>query len=1124
MSLRKFLAETAPDTLSEIGFYTPLATHVFGALLGYPSTERVINKSGKHGIPDLRLYSKEDRSEWAVVEAKIEDQKIRDNSERAKIWHDQILERGYIGPETYYVVLCAPRTFYICDLDGQLLEAVHIESDHLTDPRTGAQFPLSDKTFCERMQIISYSASLERRQFEAFREGKLKSGHIPLAAETLPQLRAVFEFAIEKLKEYCSSQFRQLWAEYDEWKKRIAEIDRTLQDIGSGAIKRREKLEYRRLTIRAEHRVAFQLFDDDYGRFKHDQTYAGTQKDEHFEDIFCTNTAYVALSRLFFVRICEDAGLTTRKISNSGIRVWRDFVENIKEHYQDLLDVAFKDVRHIYLSLFEPTVFDWFGKGDGKLHDILERILFRLNAFGFREINRDLLGTIYQSFRPRIERRRLGEYYTPDEVVDFILAQTGISSDPKIMQKRILDPACGSFTFGVRSIQPLLLAGSHLSPQNKIDLVRTCLRGQDINPFSVFLSHLSILFALLDVYLEAKRLDPQFEIQPFNVKNRNSLTYGVPAPDEEGPGEEPKDLAEEIEQVEYVIGNPPFVRNERIPADDRAVLDKLYASLQAGNTDLASYFLYAAFKYWMKPGGALGMVAPLSVANARMARELRHSLNKFEITAVVSLEWLRLRKEIFKGVDIAPMLIFGRRADATASHQIRVISGLETRHDLHRFITEPAYASRHSSAIDFQKWYSLSPTGDWPVEITDTDVPILERLKSADKLSSAGRPAYGIKLGATARATSPYDKSKIDDETLPFIKGQNICSFYCDPETQELLHLDELSSASDASLWGNLEFYRKNKGKYDDDGLGRRDFKHDGLSGMNGPSDVRCCAWPEVYRTLSAGWFSPLEFTVHNSACILVPKRYSAPVTAAIINSQASRFNAFLMLRSGVVQRAHSHFYPRTLEHLPFPKLAAKQVRKLHRLAMDASGLSARATMSVTDVYLEFIEKVERLTKAGFLGLHLAEGLEEIDREDLAPGDDPQLGLGFELLRGGDPDLELLARVALLAADADEFTAEDVENLQLPAEAPIRKQVAEKIRSYAADLKKTQDRVRAIMEEIDEIVADGLSLTPSEHETMRKRCHEFPLSTTVGRPRFAWNPERKTQARRTYRPGERFRV
>lgn len=1125
MSLRKYLAETASGTLSEIGFYTPLATHIFGALLGYPPTHRVINRSGKHGIPDIRLKSQEeDGSEWAVVEAKIEDQKIRDNAERASIWHEQILEHGYIGPETFYVLLCAPRTFYVCDLDGQLLETLDIESDHLTDPRTGDRFPLTDKAFRERMHIISYAASLERRQFEAFRTGELRSGHIPLTAETLPQLRSVFEYAIEKLKEYCRFHFRQLLAEYEEWKAKIAEIDRRLEDIGSGAIKQRERLEYRRLTIRAEHRVAFQLFQDDYGRFKHDQTYAGTQKDEHFEDIFCTNTAYVALSRLFFVRICEDAGLTTRKISNSGIRVWRDFVENIKEHYQDLLDVAFKDVKHIYLSLFEPTVFDWFGKGDGKLHDILERILFRLNAFGFRKINRDLLGTIYQSFRPRVERRRLGEYYTPDEVVDFILAQTGISSDPEIMQKRILDPACGSFTFGVRAIQPLLRAGSHLSPQNRIDLVRTCLRGQDINPFSVFLSHLSILFALLDVYLEAKRLDPQFEIQPFSVKNRNSLTYGVPAPDEESPGEESKDLAEEIEEVDYVVGNPPFVRNERIPTGDRAVLDKLYASLQAGNTDLASYFLYAAFNYWMKQGGALGMVAPLSVANARMARELRGRLNKFQITAVVSLEWLRLRKEIFRGVDIVPMLVFARRADAAASHQIRVITGLERRHDLQRFITDPAYSTEHSSPIDFQKWYSLSPTGDWPVEITATDVPILEKLRSADKLSSAGRPAYGIKLGATAHATSPYDESKIGEKALPFIKGQNICSFYCDSETQELLHLDKLSSASDASLWANLDFYRKNKGKYAEDGLGRKDLKHDGLAGMNGPTDARCCAWPEVYRTVSAGWFSPLEFAVHNSGCILVPKRYSAPVTAAIINSKGCRYYAFLMLRSGVVQRAHSHFYPRTIEHLPFPKLVARHVRKLHKFAIEASELSARAAMSVTDIYLEFMEKVERFTKAGFLGLRLVEGLEEVDREDLAPGDDPQLGLAFKLFETADPDLELLARVALLATDDDDFSAADIENLQLPAEPGVRKQLTEKIRNYAADLKKTQDRVLGIMEEIDEIVADGLSLTPAEHDAIRKRCHEFPLSITVERPRFAWNPERKRQARRIYRLGERFKT
>ena len=227
---------------------------------------------------------------------------------------------------------------------------------------------------------------------------------------------------------------------------------------------------------------------------------------------------------------------------------------------------------------------------------------------------------------------------------------------------------------------------------------------------------------------------------------------------------------------------------------------------------------------------------------------------------------------------------------------------------------------------------------------------------------------------------------------------------------------------------------------------------------------------------------------------------------------------------SDLVQRVHSHFYPRTIEFLPFPRLTTRQIRKLHKLAIEVSERSARAAMTVTDIYLESMEKVEKLTKAGFLGLCLAEGLEEIDREELIPANDPQIPLDFKLFVAEDPDLGLLARIALLATENDEFSAQDIENLLLPAEAPVRKQLAEGLRNYAADLQKTQHEVLAAMEEIDEIVAKGLSLSPAEHDTIRKRCHEFPLSITVERPRFAWNPERKVQARRTYRAGERFRA
>ncbi|MGH9433895.1 MAG: hypothetical protein ACRD3T_20395, partial [Terriglobia bacterium] len=414
MSLKRYLDEINSGSIaSEIGFYTPLATQIFGALLGYPPRHRVINKSGQHGIPDIRLYSQEDGSEWIVVEAKLDDEQIRYEGNRDRIWREQVLEHRYIGPETFYVVLCAPRTFYVCDLDGAILECVHIGDGHSIDPRTGVQSPLTDAALRERLHIISYAASLERKQFEAFREGTLKSGHVPLISETLPQLQPVFSYAIEKLHEYCRVRFRGLRGEYLETKEEVERLEQRFQDLGSGAVKARAKIRYEILTLRALHHLAFQIFEQDYDRFKHDQTYAGTQQDEHFEDIFCANTAYVALSRLIFVRICEDVGLTTRKISNSGIAIWREFVQNIKEQYQDLLDVAYKDVAHIYSSLFESSVFDWFGQSNGVLHAILERILFRLNAFSFRDINRDLLGSMYEYFRPRIERRRLGEYYTP---------------------------------------------------------------------------------------------------------------------------------------------------------------------------------------------------------------------------------------------------------------------------------------------------------------------------------------------------------------------------------------------------------------------------------------------------------------------------------------------------------------------------------------------------------------------------------------------------------------------------------------------------------------------------------------------------------------------------------------
>jgi hypothetical protein len=205
------------------------------------------------------------------------------------------------------------------------------------------------------------------------------------------------------------------------------------------------------------------------------------------------------------------------------------------------------------------------------------------------------------------------------------------------------------------------------------------------------------------------------------------------------------------------------------------------------------------------------------------------------------------------------------------------------------------------------------------------------------------------------------------------------------------------------------------------------------------------------------------------------------------------------------------------------PRLSATTAKTLHDLAFDAAQLSASTSGNEVDAYLAAIAKIDQFKKAAFLGVNTSRG--ELDREDMDATEinSNELIIGTTKLWAPHQDLLTLTRAALLATDKDEFTSEDIENLLLPADELARQEIANVICNFESRLRKMQQDVIQILERIDEIVADGLDLTPSEHDTVRARCEEFPLSVTVERPRFVWSADRKNQARRKYQPGERFK-
>jgi N-6 DNA Methylase len=121
---------------------------------------------------------------------------------------------------------------------------------------------------------------------------------------------------------------------------------------------------------------------------------------------------------------------------------------------------------------------------------------------------RDLLKRLYQYLMPDSLRHDLGEYYTPDWLVEFLLDSAGIDGAP---ERTYLDPACGSGSFLVSLIRRMKEQGVRrkLDPKVVAHSVVANLAGFDINPLAVITARTNFLFALGP---ELRRYLPHFSV------------------------------------------------------------------------------------------------------------------------------------------------------------------------------------------------------------------------------------------------------------------------------------------------------------------------------------------------------------------------------------------------------------------------------------------------------------------------------------------------------------------------------------------------------------------------------------------------------------------------------------
>ena len=108
---------------------------------------------------------------------------------------------------------------------------------------------------------------------------------------------------------------------------------------------------------------------------------------------------------------------------------------------------------------------------------------------------RDLLQKLYELLVPKILRHGLGEYYTPDWLAGYLIDKTGYNG---AMDRRFLDPACGSGTFLVQAIHRASRQAEKQKNGDPGEIGRAILNnimGFDLNPLAVLAARTNYLIA-----------------------------------------------------------------------------------------------------------------------------------------------------------------------------------------------------------------------------------------------------------------------------------------------------------------------------------------------------------------------------------------------------------------------------------------------------------------------------------------------------------------------------------------------------------------------------------------------------------------------------------------------------
>src|SRR3989344_5003405 len=321
--------------------------------------------------------------------------------------------------------------------------------------------------------------------------------------------------------------------------------------------------------------------------------------------------------------------------------------EEIKGNKQ--LSLLKNEAQKVYSHIFSKNIFDWYIPQNFLLQEITN--LF--NKYDFTLVDRDILGKLYEQFITREERKKLGQFYTPESVIDYILDQ--IEYTKNIDDKKIIDISCGSGGFTTRATNRLINKLKNSTDKKEvIEKVISSVYGMDINPFACYLAETNMLIQLLDLIVEVKKENPKYIVPKIKIFQTNSMeTPSLLSNDEQAVKDIKNKAGHFIDGFDFVVGNPPYLEAKKMDIGTKKLCMETCPNVANGAFDLFVCFIDKGLRL-LNTNGKLGYIFPNKFLIANYAKKMRGELlNKYTIKEIIDVS----ECEIFENVSVYPVIM-----------------------------------------------------------------------------------------------------------------------------------------------------------------------------------------------------------------------------------------------------------------------------------------------------------------------------------------------------------------------------------------------------------------------------------------------------------------------------------